>query len=232
MKKILSLLFILFFSVSCFCATDWNRCVRDGVLTETKMMLKSGADSGTTLVIDSGAITVNASYIIIDTENNAATDTLSTLNVAIAEGRYSSVRDGDLVVLRQELASQDVTIDANGNCDLGGYTSIVLSSLSNRAIFQYDEALSLWSLIAFTNSDGIEGQAINNSPIGATTPSTGAFTTITATTANITNLDISTPNMTFNPITTSNATLTTGNINILFKMSDGTIYYVKASTGE
>lgn len=153
MKKLISLFLFLFLSVVVFGVTDWDRCVRNGVATETKMMLRTGEDSGTSKEISSGAaITIDSSFIIVDTESDGASDTLSTMNVGTETGRYSAVKNGDMVILRQELSSQDITLDETGNIDLGAYNTVVLGDIKDSVMLQYDSTNDLW-LVLYHNAD-------------------------------------------------------------------------------
>ena len=209
MKRIAIVLSALILAASLAFAVDSELVVRDGVAKRSKMMLGSCADSWTSVVISSGEITVYESFVVVDTEGDAATDTLSTINAGSAVGKYDQVRDGDFVVMRDELASQDVTIDETGNIELGAYSSITLDTLNDLAIFQYDSGLSKWKLVSFVDDDGIIG-----------------ITTITATTGNITNynkmLNLTTAT------TTAAATVSTGSIYIPIKV-DGVQYNLLAN---
>jgi hypothetical protein len=192
MKKLIGLFLILILSATVFAVTDWNRCVRDNVATETKMILKTGEDSGTSTSISSDVVTVNASFMIVDTESDAATDVIVTLNAGAADGRYDQVRNGDIVLFKSELASQDVKLVSSGNIVLGQYGDLNLGGVDDFVQLQYDETNSNWLVIATNLAAGlpvgtvdINGGAIDGTTIGATTPSTAIFTTCTATTTDV-----------------------------------------------
>jgi hypothetical protein len=69
-------------------------------------------DTPTELTIASGAVTVTRSFHDIDTEGDAATDDLDTINGGSA---------GDILTLKTVTGSRDVTVkDATGNLRLAG----------------------------------------------------------------------------------------------------------------
>lgn len=76
---------------------------------------------GPELVISNGAVTATSSYHRIDTENNAATDDLTTINGGT---------DGDILVIRVAASARDVVVKDAGNLRLTG--DFVMGSLNDR----------------------------------------------------------------------------------------------------
>lgn len=105
---------------------------QNGVMTINKFAYGDGSE----LTITSGEITVTSSYHLIDTESDAATDDLHTIN--------GGTRDGQILKLRSTVNSRDITIqDSVGNIALndGDFT---LNNRRDRLVLEWDDTQSLW----------------------------------------------------------------------------------------
>jgi len=91
----------------------------------------------TELTIASGAITVTQSYHIVDTEGDAGTDDLDTINGGV---------DGMRLVLRSADNARDVTVvqDVAKNIRLDAPGNFTLDFRADRIELMYDADLSLW----------------------------------------------------------------------------------------
>lgn len=88
------------------------------------------------LTISSGAITVTGTYHTVDTESDAASDDLDTIN---------GNEDGFVVVLQTENDSRDVTIKhGTGNINLSDGADFTLSTTDYSITLIYSSALSAW----------------------------------------------------------------------------------------
>jgi hypothetical protein len=93
-------------------------------------------DAPTELTISSGAVTVTQNYHTIDTESDAASDNLSTINGGT---------DGMVLVFRAANDARTVVIkhdDGNIYCNTGA--DISLDTLYKWAWGVYDDGLSMW----------------------------------------------------------------------------------------
>lgn len=97
------------------------------------------AITSTELTISSGAVTITKGHHSIDTESDAASDDLDTINGGST---------GDLIFLRQENSARDVTLrHAAGNIKTKDGRNIVLSTSEQYVILIYDG--SNWLVVAF-----------------------------------------------------------------------------------
>lgn len=139
------------------------------------------------LTIASGAITVTSAglYYTIDTEGDAATDDLVTINGG---------GDGQSLLIRTENSSRDVVIKTSGNIvsSLGEFT---LSANTNPVQMIYDGLLSKWVVIAYplpdqTSNSGkvlkTDGSAVSWGTTGFT--SGAVIATTSGTTVNFTSI--------------------------------------------
>lgn len=95
------------------------------------------------LTIASGVITVTGVYHTVDTEGDAATDDLVTINGG---------SDGQILILRTENDARNVVLKSTGNIDL--VADVTLSSADSPIELIYDGALSKWLQRAATAAQG------------------------------------------------------------------------------
>lgn len=88
------------------------------------------------LTIATGAITVTGVYHTIDTEADAATDDLDTINGGA---------DGQILYLRTEADARDVTLTTAGNIETGR-GKVILENSSRQVQLIYDGEKSKWML--------------------------------------------------------------------------------------
>jgi len=92
--------------------------------------------TSTELTISSGAITVTQNFHTIDTESDAASDDLATINGGAA---------GLMVFFRTESSSRDVVIKHNtGNILTSSGADITLANTNELMVGIYDSGLSMW----------------------------------------------------------------------------------------
>jgi hypothetical protein len=94
------------------------------------------------LTISSGAVTVTGVFHTLDTESNAASDDLDTINGG---------SDGQLLIIRTEDSTRDVVLTQSGNIVLPFGVSVTLGTTSQSAALIYDGALSKWIVIAVSS---------------------------------------------------------------------------------
>jgi hypothetical protein len=87
------------------------------------------------LTIAAGVITVTGVYHTVDTEGDAPTDDLVTINGG---------SDGQILILRTENDSRDVVIKTTGNIATGGVNDITLGNSNTQIVLQYDTAKTKW----------------------------------------------------------------------------------------
>ena len=87
------------------------------------------------VVIASGGITATSSYIRMDTEGAAATDTLVTINGGV---------DGAIVILQSTSATRTITIQSGGG-NLRTAASLTLSNGNDRIAFIYSANENVWT---------------------------------------------------------------------------------------
>ena len=97
-------------------------------------------NDSTELTIATGEITVTQSYHMIDTEADASSDDLDTINGGTT---------GDIIILRTVDAARDVDITENGNIIIVGNT-LQLTNPDDLATLLYDG--TNWLLLAFSNN--------------------------------------------------------------------------------
>lgn len=92
------------------------------------------------LTISSGAITITGSNHTVDTESDASTDDLDTINGGV---------DGARLVIRTENSSRDVVLkDGTGNIETPDGNDITLDAIENAAELSYDAAQSKWLVLS------------------------------------------------------------------------------------
>jgi len=100
----------------------------------------------TELTIDTGAITVTQVYHRIDTESNAASDDLDTINGGSA---------GQLLVIRPENGSRTVVVKHNtGNIWMLGGDDLDLDDITDHLLFVYDATNSKWCCLGGAGGSG------------------------------------------------------------------------------
>jgi len=96
------------------------------------------------LTISSGAVTVTGVSHTIDTESDAATDDLDTIN---------GMADGQILVIRPANTDRTVVLKHNtGNIITGSGSDLSLDSDNKFAIIQYDDELEMAVVIATNNT--------------------------------------------------------------------------------
>lgn len=97
-----------------------------------------GLGTPTELTISGGIVTATRSYHTIDTEGDAATDELDTINGG---------NDGDILILKSANAGRDPTLkDGTGNLYLAG--DFTLSTIQDMIMLMYRSTLSGWAEIS------------------------------------------------------------------------------------
>lgn len=92
------------------------------------------------LTISSGAITVTGAFHSIDTESDAATDDLDTINGG---------NDGQLLIVRAENDARDVVLkDGTGNIETPDGEDITLDNQHKVVGLIYDNTLSKWVVVS------------------------------------------------------------------------------------
>ncbi len=102
--------------------------------------MSGGRSNGapTELTIAAGVVTVTKGYHRVDTEADAASDDLDTINGGV---------DGEMLILRAENDARTVVLkDSTGNLALNG-VDITLDDVDPAVLLQYDEILSKWILV-------------------------------------------------------------------------------------
>ncbi len=98
------------------------------------------------LTISSGEVTATGSNHNIDTESDAASDDLDTINGG---------RDGALLIVRATHADRTVTIKHNtGNILTQDDNDIALDDTSKAIVLHYDSALSKWLVVSAPSNGG------------------------------------------------------------------------------
>jgi hypothetical protein len=101
------------------------------------------------LTIATGAITITGAAHTVDTESDAASDDLDTINGGT---------DGELLVLRAENAARTIVIkDGTGNIETADGNDIDLDETEKTVLLQYDAALSKWLVISSPSSGAATG---------------------------------------------------------------------------
>lgn len=101
------------------------------------------------LTISSGAITISGTSHTVDTESDAASDDLATINGGV---------DGQLLILRAENTARTVVIKAGtGNIETPDGNDITLDTTEKVVTLQYDLALSDWLVVSSPASSGSAG---------------------------------------------------------------------------
>lgn len=110
------------------------------------------------LTIASGAITVTGVNHTVDTEGDAASDDLDTINGGA---------DGQILILSTENSSRDVVVTQAGNIATGGAANITLGNVNDELMLKYDSAQSKWLVLAATAAQGAKADtALQNTTAG------------------------------------------------------------------
>ena len=109
-------------------------------ISAIKTIGKFGFSDNGELTISSGAITITGVAHTVDTESDASSDDLDTINGG---------SDGELLILRAAHADRTVVVkDGTGNIETSGGGDISLSDTDQAIFLQYDAELSKWLVIA------------------------------------------------------------------------------------
>jgi hypothetical protein len=128
--------------------TGWTTTFQDGLETKNNTWVADNAfeakvsypDAGE-LTISSGAITVTGVNHTVDTEGDAASDDLDTINGGA---------DGQILILRAASGSRDIVIKhGTGNIVTPSGNDLTLDSLNTLITLQYDFEQSLWLVVSF-----------------------------------------------------------------------------------
>jgi len=113
-----------------------------GPLTVTTVLTAASlvGATPTELTISSGAVTATQTIHFIDTESDAASDDLVTINGGA---------DGKLLIFRPIHTDRTVVVKETGNICTGG-SDITLNDTSKYILFVYDAALTKWVVIGGT----------------------------------------------------------------------------------
>ena len=95
-------------------------------------------DASTELTIATGAVTVTQTFHRVDTESDAASDDLTTINGGA---------DGQFLVIRAENASRDVVITTAGNITTSDGNNVALDELYKFLLLIYDGNRSKWNVV-------------------------------------------------------------------------------------
>lgn len=129
-----------------------------------KVQFKAGGE----LTISGGAVTITGSSHTIDTQGNASTDDLTTINGG---------SNGEIITIRPISASRTVVLKHNtGNILTANSADFSLDDTSKMAILQYDQGLSKWIVLnasapssATTTQEGVVELAENSEVLNETT---------------------------------------------------------------
>lgn len=99
-------------------------------------------DTASELTINAGAITVTASHHLVDTEGDAATDNLDTINGGV---------DGQMLIIHPAAAGRTVVIRdsgvSGGNISTAGGAAVSLTTIYGTAILIYDTGNTIWACL-------------------------------------------------------------------------------------
>lgn len=93
----------------------------------------------TELTIASGAITATGTYHVVDTQSDASSDNLDTIN--------GGEQEGNIVVISTADNGRDVVVTEDGNCLVSGSTT-TLATTAETWMARYDAGRSKWCEIA------------------------------------------------------------------------------------
>lgn len=106
---------------------------KDGSVDVENLVFEAAAE----LTISGGVVTRTQAVHAIDTEGDAGTDDLVTINGGA---------DGMILIVRAENAARDVVLKETGNLALGG-SDITLDDINKMVLLYYEGAVSKWLLI-------------------------------------------------------------------------------------
>ena len=90
------------------------------------------------LTIATGAVTITGTVHTVDTESDAATDDLATINGG---------SDGEIVVISPENAARTVVLVDSGNIQLPGGVPVILDNTDRHVTLKYDSGLTKWVVL-------------------------------------------------------------------------------------
>lgn len=132
--------------------------------TKTELVLAAATE----LTISFGAVTATQSVHLVDTQGDAETDDLDTINGG---------SDGQVLYIRNADPGRAVVVKhGTGNIGLGG-ADVTLASPYKWLPLIYDGSLSAWIILGGAGSGGSVDLS-SPGPIGGTTPGTAAFTQV------------------------------------------------------
>lgn len=134
--------------------------ITGGTMTE---ITKTSWAAATELTLATDIITVTQSLHLVDTQADAASDDLVTINGGA---------DGQLLAIRAAHTDRTVVVKSTGNINNGG-SDISLTDTSKYLLFVYDGALSKWVVVG---GSAAAVDLASPGPIGGTTPAAGTFT--------------------------------------------------------
>ena len=130
---------------------------------------------------------VDANFTNLNTDKIEAAQSVTLTNKTIALGSNTvsgttaqfntALTDGDFATLAGSGTLTNKTISGSNNT----LSNIGNSSLTNSSVTLGSTSVTLGSTVTSVSGLSLTGGAINNATIGATTPSSGAFTTLSAT---------------------------------------------------
>ena len=120
------------------------------------------------------------------TRNTGAFTTLSATG-AITGGREIIVAEASNTVSRSNINGLQIPISGGGGQSAVGMYGVFGSGAPLAGIFAAGTSGST-STLAYFSASGLVANSIQNTPIGATTPSTGAFTTLSAASGTVTSV--------------------------------------------
>lgn len=107
---------------------------------DNTFIAKTSFKDGGELTISSGVITITGTNHTVDTESDAASDDLDTINTGA---------DGDILIIRAENAARTVVIkDGTGNIETADGSDITLDETEKVVTLEFDAALSKWLVLS------------------------------------------------------------------------------------
>ena len=106
------------------------------------------------LTIASGSITITGTDHTVDTESDAATDDLDTINGG---------SDGEILIIRAANAARDIVVKhGTGNINTADGNDITLDETRKQVLLKYDAELTAWNVISAPSSGGGAGMAFGD----------------------------------------------------------------------
>lgn len=119
----------------------------------------------TEAIISTGAISIDRGYHKVDTEADAATDDLATINFSYTYAG-GSLRTGSRIYLTPENGARTVVIkDGTGNIETQGGTDITLDDAEDVALLIYDDDVNTWYASLLGGGTGGSGAYSDATPV-------------------------------------------------------------------